>query len=508
VLSVAALTPSRGFEFLIDACARLKRDGASVECNIVGDGALRGVTQHWIDHHGMSGGVALLGALPQHEIARLMGDTDIFVLPSVIASDGQMDGVPVTLMEAMAAGKPVIAAVFSGIPELVDDGVSGLLIDTTHPDRIAEAIHQLAGDPELRRRMGLAGRKKIREEFDIRRTVVSLVELLDGRRTEPAPAAERLLSLNWAPLDPCAFGVRRFHERRDSYVAEVAITDGIVVREVVVKQQRPRKTESRQAIERARTEHEALSLLRCMTDDASSAGITCAVPRVLAFDEPRAALVLERARGRSLERTVRMARLRVGKKPAALVGRAGTWLAWMQNCTRSKDDGRHILTALVVLALHDVELGAAGDTFVRRQRARILERLRALEYRVAATDLPLVGHHGDYWPGNVFVSDDRVDVIDFEGYRQGLALEDVAQFLLHLELYFAYPLMGRPLSVLRDAFLDGYRDAGGVIDAEGLKLFTLAAALRSIAQTRGKRGAVHDILRRRVLRQIIARSLS
>jgi colanic acid/amylovoran biosynthesis glycosyltransferase len=512
ILSVGAITASRGFGFLVEACLTLKNAGINVETTIVGEGTRRRFLQHWVKYLGLADDIHLPGPLPQHEVARLMGQTDLFVLPSVIANDGQMDGIPITLMEAMAAGKPVIASAMSGIPELIDDRVSGLLIDATHTQRIANAIRYLIANPAVRQKMGRAGQQRIREEFDIRRTVASLIEFLDARDETATPAADRLLSLNWGPLRPAAFGVRQIYERRDSYVAEVAISDGRAKREVVVKQQRARASESRNAADRARIEFHALTMLReLMRADFTETTrvVAYSVPKVLAFDEEAAALVLERARGRSLETIIREGRNR-GPRNVHYVAlrRAAIWLAKMQSHTRSGDDARHILTAIVVLALRDLELAAFGDRELRPYRAAIAERLRTLESRVAEKSFPVVGRHGDYWPGNIYIDDDRVEVIDFEGYREGLPLEDVAQFLIHLDLYFAYPMLSNMRRRLRAAFLDSYAAFGGQLDQDALQLFTIATALQSLARVRrATQGVLRNYWRRRVLRKVIRRNL-
>ncbi|HEX6159427.1 MAG TPA: glycosyltransferase family 4 protein, partial [Thermoanaerobaculia bacterium] len=195
ILSVAALSPSRGFPFLVDACARLLKSGVDAECRIVGAGKLRVVTEAWIAEHGLSDRVQLLGLQPQHEVARLMGECDIFVLPSIIALDGQMDGIPLSLMEAMAAGKPVIASGISGIPELVKNNVNGILVDAAHPDRVAQAIRTLINDPQLRHRLGRAGQLKVRNEFDVRKVAERLVALFDRHiavTEEQATTAQRI----------------------------------------------------------------------------------------------------------------------------------------------------------------------------------------------------------------------------------------------------------------------------------------------------------------------------
>ncbi|HEY8181229.1 MAG TPA: glycosyltransferase, partial [Thermoanaerobaculia bacterium] len=513
VLSVGAITPSRGFGFLIEACLMLKNAAIDVEATIVGDGVRRRFLQHWIEYLGLADDIHLPGPLPQHEVARLMGKTDVFVLPSVIANDGQMDGIPITLMEAMAAGKPVIASAMSGIPELVDDRVSGLLIDATHTQRIANAIKYLVANPAVRHKMGRAGQKRIHQEFDIRRTVASLIEFLDLREKSIAPAADRILSVNWEPLKPVAFGVRRVNERQDSCVAEVAIVDATnAKREVVVKQQRSHPSESRNATDRAQTEFDALTMLReAMGDELSETGraVRYTVPRVLAFDKASATLILERAPGKSLESIIREGRKRGLRNPHFMaLHRTGIWLGKMQSRTRSDGDGRHIVSALVILALRDLDLASVVDREVRAQRASIAERLRELESRVAARACALVGCHGDYWPGNIYVDDYRVDVIDFEGYREGLPYEDVAQFLVNLELYLAYPMMANMLRRLRAAFLDSYVAFGGKADEDALQLFTITNALQLLARVRHPtRGPLRVYWRRRVLRNVLRRSL-
>jgi colanic acid/amylovoran biosynthesis glycosyltransferase len=498
LLSVAALTPSRGFPFLVDACARLVRSGANIECSIVGDGPLRASTEQWIAQHGLAHAVRLLGNLPQHEVARLMGEADVFVLPSVIAVDGQMDGIPVSLMEAMAAGKPVIASTISGIPELVKNNVNGILVDAAYAGRLADAVQRLYADPRLRERLGRAGQIKVRQEFDVRRNAAALIALLDRHRDPSGmtrAAFDRVAALHWSRLEACALGVRRVHERHDSFVAEVTISDGISKRDVVVRQ--PREEEGQPPpLERARAEFEVLSMLReaMVAEQLDQTGrIICSVPRLLMFDEPNHALVTERADGRSLAGILGDPRTRGVGRLVMTLRRAGTWLRVMQSHTRSDDDGRHVLTALVVLALRDLELAAAADATMRRRHDAIAEKLRTLETQLASRPLPLVGHHGDYAPDNIFIGERRVEVIDFGSYREGLPLEDVAQLLVHLEL------AGAHLPKLRRALLDGYR-GNDAIDETQLQLATLAKALQMLA-----RGGITNWRQRRVLRDLIAR---
>lgn len=491
LLSITSLTASRGFPFLVDACARLVSAGHDIECRIVGDGPLRRATQQWIAERGLTDRVRLLGNLPQHEVARLVGEADVFVLPSVIAVDGQMDGIPISLMEAMAAGKPVVASAISGIPELVRNGAHGILVDAAYAERLAEAIRILLADGAMRQRLGAAGREAVRNGFDIRENARKLVALFDRHehvnRAAPSAAA-RVQSLNWERLHARALGVRRVYEGPESFIAEVTITDGVTRRDVIVRQPRSNDLED-SPLARAQNEFEALSMLRQSMPAEQTSGLSYTVPRLLMFDEPNAALVVERADGMSLAGSLR------GGRRFTAVRKAGAWLQAMQEQTQTGEDGRHLVTAVVLLALRDLELAAVGNRAIAKVHAAIAERLRELESRVVQRPLRVVGHHGDFCPENVFIGDRRVEVIDFGRFRDGLALEDVATMLLHFRLRFRGWSGARVLPKFERAFLDGYGERA--LDEEKLRLFTLCKALELLA-----RGGVRAA-ERRVLQKVI-----
>lgn len=502
LLSISPLTARTGFGFLIDACARLIKDGVDLDCRIVGDGPLRRTAEQWIAQHGLTERVRILGKLPQHEVARLMGETDIFVLPSVIAHDGQMDGIPVSLMEAMAAGKPVVASSLSGIPELVRHDMNGLLVDAAHPQRIADAIRRLIDDPALRERLGNAAKTVVRERFDVRRTAQSLIRKFDrsGEINQPSRStAERILNLNWARMNATALGVRRVHERGDSYLAEVTINDGVTTRDVIVRQHCD--TSESDPRERARTEFEVLTTLRQSLRDRDFGDLTataaaCSVPKLVMFDEPNAAIVFERADGTSVAGIMNDGLTRANGRLGPALRKAGTWLRVMQERTATEGDGRHILTAVVLLALRDVDLVAAADRTLRRRRGAILERLQQLEAILSNRPLNVTGHHGHYAPENIFIGSRTIDVVDFGGYRDGLPLEDVAEMLIHLELRAG--IRSEPYSAMRRAFFDGY-GTEAALDEESLQLFTLTRALQMLARDGVTEGNA------RTLRRIVAR---
>lgn len=509
ILSVASLMPNKGFGFLIEACAALLREGVGLECRIVGDGPLRARLQEAIEEHGLTTSVRLLGLLPQEEVIRQLHECDLFVLPGTISLDGQMDGTPVSLVEAMAAGRPVIAPAISGIPELINDGITGILVDSTHPDRIVDAMRRLIQDPALRERMGAAGQRRVRDSFDIRTTAAAMVDLFDRHDRSDEKSAESIAALDIPELRGAAVAVRAVHERNDSSVAELSLMGPAGRRELVVKRHRSRPGESRPPDERARHEFDVLRMLETRFAEASPGEPCRAVPHASSFHAQQAVVVMERASGQPLDSVIRKLRTHGSEEELAhSIRRAGEWLDAMQRATLEDEDGRHLLTAVTLLALRDLDLASAADHQLLRSRSWIGLRLRALEAQVADRPLGVVGHHGDYWPGNIFIADERVEVIDFEGYREGLEFEDVAWFLIHLQFSFMFPPFHRRFPRLERAFLDGYRGADAV-DSDTLHLLTAAKALQVLA--RGKPAARDDWRTwwlRRTLRKTIFRSLA
>ncbi|HVG23374.1 MAG TPA: glycosyltransferase family 4 protein [Thermoanaerobaculia bacterium] len=508
IVTVAALSPRHGYPFLIDACARLVKAGLDIECRIVGDGPLRDETERWIAQQGLSDRVKILGNLPQHEVARLMGAADVFVTPNIIAVDGQMDGIPISLMEAMAAGKPVVASAISGIPELVQNHVSGILVDAAYAEKLADAIRTLIENPQLRERLGQAGQKTVSQSFHVRRTARALLSLFDrGQQAPKQTIADSMAALNWSRLGVQALGVRRVTERAQSTIVEMAVSDGVMRRDVIVRQARPDPENREAAFASMRNEFESMSVLRQSMDSAepNGGGTVYSLPRLLMFDEPHGAIVMERADGVSLAGLMRDARRRgrVQRLRVAL-RKSVTWLRTMQQHTRGDEDGRYVLTAVVLLALRDLDLAAAGDASLRRQHASIRDRLRELESRAGDEPMPVVGRHGSFRPENIFIGDRRVDVIDFSRYREGLPLEDVAELLVRTEVAFATPLLRARWPQLQREILSGF---GATPDSAALHLFTAASALRMLSCL-GDDDPVSLRWRRRVLRRIVRRSLA
>jgi len=179
ILTVARLEEIKGLPYLVKACLLLRDRGVAVRCDIVGEGRLRREIEALIVRNGLRQVVRLRGALDQREVRELFYRASVFALPCVVTRRGDRDGVPVVLMEAMAAGVPVISTSVSGIPELVRDGVNGRLVAPGDPVALADAIQSLLGDPTLSARL-----------FNVDREAEKLLrcfEIARGRRDRQKP---------------------------------------------------------------------------------------------------------------------------------------------------------------------------------------------------------------------------------------------------------------------------------------------------------------------------------
>lgn len=165
ILSVGRLIEKKGYPDLIDACARLKAAGARFRCEIAGDGPLEHELQQQITALGVEKEVRLLGATPQDEIIRKLAETRVFALACATERDGGMDNLPTVLMEAMAAGLPCVSTRLAGVPEMVEHGVTGLLVGEHEPSALADALARLLDDEPLARRYGEAGRHRAHRLF-------------------------------------------------------------------------------------------------------------------------------------------------------------------------------------------------------------------------------------------------------------------------------------------------------------------------------------------------------
>jgi colanic acid/amylovoran biosynthesis glycosyltransferase len=147
---------------------------------LIGDGELRDHLQNFATSLNLGSVVEFTGLLPHAEVARELRQAHVFVLPSKTAASGDMEGIPVALMEAMAQGLPVLATRHSGTPELVEHDVSGLICDEGDWRALSANMKAIATAPERWAAMGQAGASRVRSEFDLKQWNDKLFERLSG----------------------------------------------------------------------------------------------------------------------------------------------------------------------------------------------------------------------------------------------------------------------------------------------------------------------------------------
>lgn len=190
ILSVGSLQIYKGHVYLVRACRLLVDRGVRVRCRIVGGGPERDRLEAEIASLGLGGTVELLGAQPQEEVARLLPTAHCYVQPSVVAPSGQMEGIPVSLMEALASRLPVVATDISGVGELVRPDETGWLVPPERPEAIAGAIQAILADRRRAVRIAEAGHALVRREYDLTTNVRRLAALLEATPSQPAAGGE------------------------------------------------------------------------------------------------------------------------------------------------------------------------------------------------------------------------------------------------------------------------------------------------------------------------------
>jgi colanic acid/amylovoran biosynthesis glycosyltransferase len=174
VVAVGRLIEKKGFADLVDATRILDARGRAPRTVIVGDGPERGRLEAQIAAAGLAGRVELVPALTQDEVLGLIGSATAFALPCVIGADGDRDGLPTVLLEAMALGTPAVSTTVPGIPEMIEDRVSGLLVGQRDPAALARALDCLLASAALRERLAARALDTMHERFSIRRNVAEL----------------------------------------------------------------------------------------------------------------------------------------------------------------------------------------------------------------------------------------------------------------------------------------------------------------------------------------------
>jgi colanic acid/amylovoran biosynthesis glycosyltransferase len=169
LLSVCRLAEKKGVEYALRAIALLRSRSPELRYDIVGDGPLRGDLEKLVIELDLSDRVVFHGACRREEVAALVGAAHVFVAPSVTARDGDQEGIPVAIMEAMASGLPVVSTRHGGIPELVHDGATGALVGERDVAGLARALHRLLDDRPSWARLGREGRRVVETEYDLER---------------------------------------------------------------------------------------------------------------------------------------------------------------------------------------------------------------------------------------------------------------------------------------------------------------------------------------------------
>jgi glycosyltransferase involved in cell wall biosynthesis len=188
IVCVARLEEKKGHSFLIQACAKLKASGIPFQCLLIGEGSHRPRLEQQIAKLGLAKQVFLLGQQPRDRVSALMSQAHAMVLPSVTTANGRKEGIPVALMEALASELPAIATSISGIPELVENDRTGILVPERDAEALAEALIRLYYEPKLGEQLGAEGRRKVLREFDLNSNAAKLLTLFKHSRTSQSTA--------------------------------------------------------------------------------------------------------------------------------------------------------------------------------------------------------------------------------------------------------------------------------------------------------------------------------
>lgn len=177
IIAVGRLIEKKGFTDLIRACEVVRKRGREFRCQIIGEGPLAEPLRAQIDDGGLPGQVEVAGPHPQSEVRSRLAGATLFVLPCIAEPRGAMDNLPTVIMEAMAAGLPVVSTQIGGIPEMVVENETGLLVSPNDPSALADAIEKLLIDPALAKKFGQAGCERACALFSIEKNVREFLRL-------------------------------------------------------------------------------------------------------------------------------------------------------------------------------------------------------------------------------------------------------------------------------------------------------------------------------------------
>lgn len=180
LLTVARLVEKKGYPYGIEAVNGLIEQGYDVEYHIVGTGNKKDRLQQQVEEHGIEDHVEFLGHVSDERLQKELSEAAVFILPCIVAEDGDRDAMPVVLKEAMASETACVSTTVSAIPELITDGHDGLLVPEKEPDELASAVQELLDNPGKRKEMAANGRETVHNNFDISESVDTLTEVFES----------------------------------------------------------------------------------------------------------------------------------------------------------------------------------------------------------------------------------------------------------------------------------------------------------------------------------------
>ncbi len=186
IVAVGRLVEKKGFEYLLHACALLKDQGRAFHCDVIGDGELRERLEAVIHELDIGDCVSMLGALPRDEVIEKVKAATVMAAPCVVGSDGNRDGLPTVLLEAMSLGTPCVSTPVTGIPEVVRDGQTGLMVPERDARSLAVALGRMLDDETLARECATNARELIEQSFDLHRNTATLRQLFESCATSGA----------------------------------------------------------------------------------------------------------------------------------------------------------------------------------------------------------------------------------------------------------------------------------------------------------------------------------
>ncbi len=180
IVSVGSLGEIKGHEYLIKACRLLADKKVDFRCVIVGEGSQREFLEKLIQENSLEKRVVLTGRMDTDDVKSLMQKCSVFALTCIVTDNGDRDGIPVVLMEAMALGKACISTELSGIPELIESGKCGILVEPRDVEAIASSLIKLLKNKKIRNTLGAAAREKVEKEFNLQTNIKKLSQLFSN----------------------------------------------------------------------------------------------------------------------------------------------------------------------------------------------------------------------------------------------------------------------------------------------------------------------------------------